>query len=141
MLAVVGVAMMVAAQGAAAGVLGASVGGRPAPLVAFDAAFVQGRTEAQRVASYRRLRAMGVRVIRLDFRWIALERIGPPLHRYVWGEQDREVRAIRRAGLRVLGILDYGHPNYSRAGWEAYLRGQKPSGPFGVGDPRVLPAR
>ena len=27
------------------------------------------------------------------------------------------MRAIRRAGLRVLGILDYGHPNYSRAGW------------------------
>ena len=136
---VVGVAMMVAAQGAAAGVLGVPVGGRPAPLVAFDAAFVQGRTEGQRVASYRRLRAMGVRAIRLDFRWIALERIGPPLHRYVWGEQDREVRAIRRAGLRVLGILDYGHPNYSRAGWEAYLRGQKPSGPFGVGDPQYYP--
>ena len=115
------------------------VAGAAPPLLAFDNAFVQGRTEAQLVASYRRLRAMGVRVIRLDFRWIALEQVGRPLHRYVWSEQDREVRAIRAAGLGVLGILDYGNPNYSRAGWAAYTRGQKPSGPFGVGDPQDYP--
>ncbi len=82
---------------------------------------------------------MGVRVIRLDFRWAAIERIGQPLHRYDWRQQDREVRAIRRAGLQVLGILAYGNPNYSRAGWQAYVHGQKPSGPFGVGDPQYYP--
>ncbi len=108
-------------------------------MLAFDAAFVAGRTEAQRVASYRRLRAMGVQAIRLDFRWITLEPVGPPLHDYVWAQQDREVRAIRTAGLRVLGILGYGHPDYSIAGGEAYRRGQKPSGPFGVGDPQYYP--
>ena len=126
-------------QPAAAAPQRAAAGGRTAPMLAFDAAFVAGRTEAQRVASYRRLRAMGVQAIRLDFRWIALEPVGPPLHDYVWAQQDREVRAIRTAGLRVLGILGYGHPDYSIAGGEAYRRGQKPSGPFGVGDPQYYP--
>lgn len=82
---------------------------------------------------------MGVRIIRLDFRWISLEQVGRPFHRYTWAEQDRAVRAIRAAGLKVLGILDYGNPNYSRAGWAAWMRGQKPSGPFGVGDPQYFP--
>ncbi len=109
------------------------------PMLAFTADFVRGRTKAQLVASYRRLRAMGVQVIRLDFRWAALERIGRPLHRYVWSNEDREVRAIRGAGLKILAILDYGNPNYSRAGWAAYARGQRPSGPFGVGDPQYYP--
>ncbi len=117
----------------------AAVAGRSAPTLAFDDNFVQGKTPAQRIASYRRLRAMGVTVIRLDFRWAALERIGRPLHRYVWGPQDREVREIRAAGLKILGILAYSNPNYSRAGWAAYVRGQKPSGSFGVGDPQYYP--
>ena len=116
-----------------------AVGGRPAPTIAFDGNFVQGRTEAQRIASYRRLRAMGVTVIRLDFRWAAIERIGQPLHRYVWGALDREVHEIRAAGLKILGIIDYSNPNYSRAGWAAHERGQTASGPFGVGDPQYYP--
>ena len=113
--------------------------GEPAPLVAFNANFVRGKTVAERTASYRRLRAMGVRAIRLDFNWVSLEPVGAPLHDYRWGRQDREVRAIRRAGLKVLGILDYGHPDYSRAGGDAYRRGQKPAPPFGVGDPQYYP--
>src|SRR5207249_4832017 len=64
---------------------------KQAPLVAFADAFVRGKTDDQRIASYRRLRAIGVRVVRLDFRWIDLERIGRPLHRYLWAQQDREV--------------------------------------------------
>jgi polysaccharide biosynthesis protein PslG len=131
--------VLLTAGGAPRAARAAAATGSRAPVLAFADAFVPGRTEAQLITSYRRLRAMGVRVVRLDFRWISLERIGRPLHRYVWSEQDREVRAIRSAGLSVLGILDYGNPNYSRAGWEAYVRGQKPSGPFGVGDPQYYP--
>ena len=113
--------------------------GRTAPLIAFAGGFVRGRTEAQRTASYRRLRAMGVRAIRMDFRWIEVEPVGAPLHDYRWRALDAEVRAIRRAGLKILGILDYGHPDYSRAGGEAYRRGQKGAPPFGVGDPQYYP--
>ncbi len=113
--------------------------GQRAPLVVFDANFVQGKTVAERTASYRRLRAMGAEAVRLDFNWVSLEPVGPPLHDYVWKAQDREVRAIRRAGLKVLGILAYGHPDYSRAGGDAYRRGQKPAPPFGIGDPQYYP--
>jgi hypothetical protein len=80
-----------------------------------------------------------VRAVRLDFTWVSIEPIGRPLHDYRWGRQDREVRAIRRARLRVLGIVAYGHPDYSRAGGEAHRRGQKPTPPFGVGDPQYHP--
>lgn len=128
-----------APAGAGAAARGAVPAGRPAPLVAFAGGFVRGRTEAQRTASYRRLRAMGVRAIRIDFRWIEVEPVGAPLHDYRWRALDSEVRAIRRADLKVLGILDYGHPDYSRAGGEAYRRGQQGAPPFGVGDPQYFP--
>ena len=49
------------------------------------------------------------------------------------------MRAIRRAGIKVLGILAYGHPDYSTEGGDAYRRGQKPAPPFGVGDPQYYP--
>lgn len=117
----------------------AASAGRTAPLISFAGIFVRGRTEAQRTASYRRLRAMGVRAIRIDFRWIEVEPVGAPLHDYHWRALDAEVRAIRRAGLKILGILDYGNPDYSRAGGEAYRRGQKGVPPFGVGDPQYYP--
>ncbi len=133
------VAAFAAAPGASAAARGSAPAGRAAPLVAFAGGLVQGRTEAQRTASYRRLRAMGVRAIRLDFRWVDLEPVGPPLHDYAWARLDPEVRAIRRAGLKILGILGYGHPDYSRAGGEAYRRGQRPAPPFGVGDPQYYP--
>jgi len=110
-----------------------------APLTAINANFVRGDTAAERVASYRRLRAAGVRVVRVDFNWTSLEPIGLPLHDYRWRAQDREVRIIRRAGLRVLGILAYGHPDYSIAGGEAYRNGQQPIPPFGIGDPQYYP--
>jgi hypothetical protein len=105
----------------------------------FNANFVRGESAAERVASYRRLRAAGVRAVRLDFNWASLEPVGRPLHDYRWRAQDREVRIIRRAGLGVLGILAYGHPDYSRAGGDAYRLGQKPIPPFGIGDPQYYP--
>lgn len=117
----------------------ASAGGRGAPLTAINANFVGGETAAERVASYRRLHAAGVRVVRIDFNWMSLEPVGPPLHDYQWGALDREVRTIRRAGLKVLAILAYGHPDYSLAGGEAYWSGQQPVPPFGVGDPQYYP--
>jgi polysaccharide biosynthesis protein PslG len=117
----------------------ASAAGGGAPLMVFNANFVRGASAAERVASYRRLRAVGVRAVRLDFNWASLEPVGRPLHDYRWRAQDREVRIIRRAGPRVLGILAYGHPDYSRAGGEAYKQGQKPIPPFGIGDPQYYP--
>lgn len=117
----------------------APAAGSGAPLVAFNANFVRGASAAERVRSYRRLRHAGVRVVRLDFNWTSLEPIGAPLHDYRWRALDREVRIIRRAGLRVLGILAYGHPDYSLAGGEAYRNGQQPIPPFGIGDPQYYP--
>lgn len=125
------------AAGAPPGV--ASAAGGDAPLTAFNANFVRGESAAERIASYRRLRAAGVRVVRLDFNWTSLEPVGLPLHDYRWRAQDREVRIIRRAGLKVLGILAYGQPDYSLAGGEAYRKGQKPIPPFGIGDPQYYP--
>jgi len=113
--------------------------GRPAPMITFAGGNVRGRTVAQRTASYKRLRAMGVRAIRMDFRWIEVEPVGAPLHDYHWGALDREVRAIRGAGLKILGIIDYAQPDYSRAGGEAYRRGQTGTPPFDVGDPQYYP--
>jgi polysaccharide biosynthesis protein PslG len=109
------------------------------PTLVANANFVRGKSVEQRVASYRRLRAAGVEAVRIDFNWVSLEPVGQPLHDYRWRAQDREVRIIRRAGLRILGILAYGHPDYSRAGGEAYARGQKPIPPFGIGDPQYYP--
>ena len=120
-----------------------AVGAPPAaaarPLMVANANFVRGKTVEQRVESYRRLRAAGIEAVRVDFNWVALEPVGQPLHDYRWAAQDREVRIIRRAGLKILGILAYGHPDYSRAGGEAYARGQKPIPPFGIGDPQYYP--
>ena len=82
---------------------------------------MKGNTESERTASYRRLRAMGMRAIRLDFSWSSLEPVGAPLHDYVWARQDSEVRAIRNAGLAVMGILAYGQPDYSRAGGATWM--------------------
>jgi hypothetical protein len=124
---------------AAAAPAGAAASAHRAPFTVVNANFVRGATEAQRTASYRRLRAAGVRAVRLDFNWASIEPYGRPLHDYRWARQDREVRTIRRAGLGVLGILAYGHPDYSRAGADALRRGQEPIPPFGVGDPQYYP--
>ena len=91
-------------------------GSAPYGLVASNANFVPGNTLAQRTANYRRLYNAGVRAIRVDLNWVQIEPPGKPLHDYDFRDRDREVRAITGAGLRVIGILAYGHPDYSSRG-------------------------
>ena len=104
--------------------------------VAFAGNFVPGTTVAERTAGYRRLRDAGVEAVRIDFTWAAIETGG----RYDFRERDAEVAAIRGAGLRVIGILAYGHPDHSAAGAAA---AQTPAGgglpPFGVGSAQYFP--
>jgi len=111
----------------------------PAPYVAISANGLPGAPGPARVASLERLRALGVRAVRIDFRWADIEPIGPPLHDYDWSAQDALVRDIRAAGLEILGIIDYGHPDYSAAGRAAYDAGRRAAGSFGVGDPEMYP--
>lgn len=85
-------------------------------LVASNANFVPGATVEERTAAYRRLYDAGVRAIRLDMSWTSIEPPGAPLHDYDFAERDREVRAITDAGLEVIGLLGYGHPDYSTLG-------------------------
>src|SRR2546421_1091781 len=115
-------------------------GSAPYGLVASNANFVPGNTVAERTANYRRLYRAGVRAIRLDINWVQVEPPGPPLHDYDFRERDREVRAITRAGLKVIGILAYGHPDYSSRGT---LAGSTPAGggipPFYVLNAQYFP--
>src|SRR5436305_725954 len=83
-------------------------GAAPYGLVASNANFVPGNTLAERTANYRRLYRAGVRAIRVDINWEAVEPVGKPLHDYDFRERDREVRAITAAGLRIIPILAYG---------------------------------
>ena len=88
----------------------------PYGLVAFSQNFVAGETLEERTDSYRRLYRAGVRAIRLEINWQVSEPKGAPLHDYDFSWRDREVKAIRRAGLDVIGLLAYGHPDYSVLG-------------------------
>jgi polysaccharide biosynthesis protein PslG len=90
--------------------------GEPFALVGFNANFVPGTTIAQRTASYRRLYDAGVRAVRLDIPWAEVEPPSRPPHDYDFSGPDREVAAIAAAGLRVIGIIDYGNPRYSTLG-------------------------
>ena len=107
--------------------------------VAFNAGLVPGKTVAQRTAAYRRLRAAGVQAIRLDLTWVDVER-PDRLHRYDFTALDRAVAPITAAGLKVIGILDYGNPAYSTAG---ALAAQGPASgglpPFAVGNAQYFP--
>ncbi len=129
-------ALVIAAFGAAPA---SAAGGTAAPYAVFSGGFVRGANDAQLEASYRRLREMGVRAVRIDFRWADIEPAGQPLHDYDWTRQDALVHVIRAAGLQILGIIDYGQPDYSRAGSAALLGGRGPVGSFGVGDPQYYP--
>jgi hypothetical protein len=93
-----------------------SAAGEPYGLLASSNIFLPGNTVAERTANYRKLYAAGVRAIRLDLNWTAVEPAGPPLHDYDFAGVDREVKAITDAGLEVIGLLGYGHPDYSTVG-------------------------
>ena len=117
----------------------------PAPkakpgMIAFTPWGIDGTTAAERQAAYRRLRHLGARAIRFDFNWAAIERPGRPLRDYDFSAFDREVRIIRRAGLGLIGVLAYGHPDYSRLGAVSQALG---TGfgvpPFGIGAAQFYP--
>src|SRR5256714_528543 len=115
-------------------------GAAPYGLLASNANFVPGKTVAQRSANYRRLYRAGIRAIRLDVSWVQVEPVGKPLHDYDFRERDHEVAAITRAGLRVIPILAYGHPDYSSRG--AFVGGTPLGGgipPFYVANAQYFP--
>lgn len=111
-------------------------------LVASNANFVPGTTVEERSANYRRLYEAGVRAIRLDISWVNVEPAGPPLGDYDFAERDREIEAITRAGLKVIGLLGYGHPDYSSLGGTVDRSPTRGDGipPFYVGSDSYFPA-
>ena len=112
----------------------------PYGLLSASNIFLPGNTVAERTANYRKLYDAGVRAIRLDLNWTAVEPPGPPLHDYDFTSVDREVKAITDAGLKVIGLLGYGHPDYSSAGGvvaQTPLAGGVP--PFYVGNDMYFP--
>jgi len=120
---------------------GAQEGEASYGLVAMGANGVPGETLADRVANYRRLREAGVEAVRVDINWHQVEPAGEPLHDYDFSERDREITAIRRAGLEVIGILAYGHADYAAS---SSTVGQTPLGgegipPFALGASRSYP--
>ena len=88
----------------------------PYGLLAVNANFVPGTTVAERADRYRRLADAGVRAVRLDLPWVAVDPPGEPKGAYDFAALDREVAAVRAAGLRIIGILGYGHPDFSSRG-------------------------
>ena len=112
----------------------------PYGLLSASNIFLPGNTLADRTANYRKLYDAGVRAIRLDLNWLAVEPAGPPLHDYDFTGIDREVKAITDAGLKVIAILGYGHPDYSTTGGvvgQTPLAGGVP--PFYVGNENFFP--
>jgi hypothetical protein len=109
-------------------------------LIAFSANFVPGNTLAERRANYRRLHRAGVRAIRLDINWVQVEPPGGPKGDFEFADRGREVAAIKGAGLKVIGLLAYGHPDYSARG---RFVSQTPLGggipPFGVANAQFFP--
>jgi hypothetical protein len=109
-------------------------------LVASNANFVPGATLEERTANYRRLYDAGVRAIRLDINWSDVEPPGPPYKDFDFTARDREVQAVTGAGLNVIGLLAYGHPDYSANGARAR---DTPFGggipPFYVGNANLFP--
>jgi polysaccharide biosynthesis protein PslG len=117
---VFGAAQAGAANDSAATLATRPLGSAAYGLVGFNGNFVPGGTVAERTANYRKLYAAGVRTIRLGFDWFYLEPPGAPLHDYAFAGIDREIQAVTDAGLRVIGLLAYGHPDYSTNGGAVY---------------------
>jgi hypothetical protein len=130
--------MLVMGVSAAAGA--APQASAPYGLLALTANGLPGATVAQRTANYRRLYDAGVRAVRLDFLWTTIQPAGTPANRFDFSQTDREVQAIRQAGLKFIGILDYGNPDYSSRGKYVSLTpldGGLP--PFGTGSASSYP--
>jgi hypothetical protein len=106
-------------------------------MVTFTAHGIPSSQPAARVAAYRSLRRAGVRAIRLDIVWAESERADGT---FDFSRFDKEIELIRKGGLRVIGLLGYGHPRYSRVGG-AVESGPMPGGlpPFGIGGAEMFP--
>ena len=101
---------------------------------------VKGESIDERAADYRRLYDAGVRAVRVDISWLDVEEPGEPLGDFKFTETDAEIEAIRQAGLKAIGILAYGHPDYSALGSAVAatpLSGGLP--PFAIGGARAFP--
>jgi hypothetical protein len=128
---------------ACAGFLVLALGSAPAApygLIASNANFVPGNTIEERAANYRRLYDAGVRAIRLDMTWTEVQPPGSAPDHFDFTSRDREVAAVRAAGLKIIGILGYGNPDYSTFGGlvaKTPLSGGIP--PFYVGSAFVWP--
>ena len=111
----------------------------PYGLIAFNANGIPGTTVAARTTAYRRLYDAGVRAIRLDIPWSEVQPVGGH-GRFDFSPLDPEIGAIRGAGMKIIGILDYGNPDYSRLGHlvaTTPLAGGLP--PFAVGSAQYFP--
>jgi hypothetical protein len=114
-------------------------GAAPYGLIAFNANGVPGTSVAARSSAYRRLYDAGVRAIRLDIPWTEVQPVGGH-GRFDFSGLDPEISAIRAAGMKIIGILDYGNPDYSQLGRLAAmspLAGGLP--PFAVGSAQYFP--
>ena len=115
-------------------------GGGPGPgLVSMAVNGIGGGTPAEQTAAYQRLYAAGVRAVRLDLPWASVQPPGGG-RRFDFAATDRMLAPIRAAGLRIIGILDYGNPDYSTLGALA-ARSPAPGGapPFGNGNADFFP--
>lgn len=120
----------------------APAAGEPYGLVAFNANFIPGQTVADRTAAYRRLYEAGVRAVRIGMDWTSIQPIGSAHDHFDFRERDREVAAVRAAGLKVIGILGLGNPDYSTKGKLVAQTPPPVSGgapPFGVGNAEYFP--
>ncbi|HWH43751.1 MAG TPA: cellulase family glycosylhydrolase [Thermoleophilaceae bacterium] len=129
---------------AAAIALAAAVPARGAPAVgttAISGNLVPGQTIEERTASYRRIADAGVSAVRIDFPWIEVEPQGEPRRDWSFERLDAEVEAISRAGMKVIGILAYGHPDYSTLGGMVDRGPTRGDGipPFYVGSDQYFP--
>jgi hypothetical protein len=114
-----------------------ALGAEPYGLVAFSA---NGVPSERREAAYRSLREAGVDAIRLDIGWTQVEPPGAPLRDFDFKEIDRHVAAIKGAGLKLIGLLAYGHPDYSTLGGAVQMTpiaGGLP--PLGTGGAHLFP--
>jgi hypothetical protein len=106
----------------------------PPGLVALTANGVPGSTPAERTAAYRRAYDAGVRAIRMDIPWSEVQPVGGH-GAFDFSHLDAEVGAIHAAGLRIIGLLDYGNPDYSRLGHRAATKGLPEANFFPPDDP------
>jgi hypothetical protein len=86
--------------------------------------------------AFARLRALGVRAVRIDAGWAQIER-KPGV--YDWSGLDAQIHLLGSHGMAPLVILDYGNPLYSAAGAAVQAIGFGGIPPFSIGAPDYYP--